>query len=354
LKIIVICGLSDDKVRTHLQPLVEIEQVEQIHLIRRMPFFMQKVSTHNPAGVFSNFLLFSEISRFLKLISLCRKIKPDYIYAIYFVPHGIYAALAGRLFRIPVIQEIIGTDRPKVEKSKFFQSLLSLAKHIGVRGSKSKDALLALGFDCKKIFIPTTVNVLDFNHFKPDNSLKVYDFIYCGRMDKNKQVGLLIQALEQVHHNKPNLRAVLVGDGPERHNLEALCTQLKLGGVISFAGNQPYSAIPSWLNQAKVFMMASAFEGLPVAMIEALCCGLPVVVPDIGDIQDVAVHKYNAWLVTDRTISGYTEGLTSLVHDQQLYERLKQGAIETRTKLVHQYSADNARATWEDLLFNGK
>lgn len=346
--------MSDDKVRANLQPLVELECVDQIHLIRRAHFSMDKITTHNPPSIFNRSLVLSEIYRFFKLFYLSKKVKPDYIYAIYFVPHGIYAALAGWLFDIPVIQELIGTDRPKVENSKFYQSLLSLAKHIGVRGSKSKDALLALGFDRKKIFIPTTVNVLDFNHFKPDNSPKVYDFIYCGRMDKNKQVDLLIQALEQVHHNKPNLRAVLVGDGPERHNLEALCTQLNLGDVITFAGNQPYSAIPSWLNQAKVFMMASAFEGLPVAMIEALCCGLPVVVPDIGDIQDVTVHKHNAWLVTDKTISGYTEGLTSLVHDQQLYERLKQGAIATRTKLIHQYSADNARAIWEDLLFNGK
>lgn len=354
MRIIVICGLINEKVRARLQPLVEIEQVEQIHLIRRKPFFMQKVSTHNPAGIFRKFLLFSEIYRFLKLISLCLKIKPDYIYAIYFVPHGIYAALAGWLFHIPVIQDVIGNDLPIIENSRMYQSLLSQAKHIGVRGNKSLEALSDLGIDRKKIFIPTSVNVLDFNHFKPDNSHKVYDFIYCGRMVKVKQVDLLLQALEQVHHNKSNLRAVLVGDGPERHNLEALSTQLDLGDVISFVGNQPYSAIPSWLNQSKVFVMASAFEGLPVAMLEALYCGLPLVVPDVGDNQDVAVHNSNAWLVTDKTISGYTEGLTSIVHDQQLYERLKQGALETRTKLIRQNSAENAKAIWETILFNGK
>lgn len=354
MKIIVICGMSDDKVRARLLPLVGFDQMDQIHLIRRAPFSMEKITTHNPPGIFKHSLILAEVYRFFKLITLSLKIKPDYIYAIYFVPHGIYAALAGWLFHIPVIQELIGTDRPKVANSKLYQRLLDRAKHIGVRGNKSREALSDLGIDRKKIFIPTSVNVLDSNHYKPDNSPKVYDFIYCGRMDENKQVDMLIQALDQVHHFKPNLRAVLVGDGPERHNLEALCTQLNLGDVITFAGNQPYSAIPSWLNQAKVFMMASAFEGLPVAMIEALCCGLPVVVPDIGDIQDVAVHNNNAWLVTDKTISGYTEGLTSIVHDQQLYERLKQGALVTRTKLIHQNSAENAKAIWKTILFNGR
>jgi len=346
--------MSDDKVRANLLPLVELERVDKIHLIRRAPFSMNNVTTHNPPRIIKKSLFLSEIYRFIILIFLSLKIKPDYIYSVYFVPHGIYAALAGWLFHIPVIQELIGTDRPKVANSKLYQRLLDRAKHIGVRGNKSREALSDLGIDRKKIFIPTSVNVLDFDHFKPDDSQKVYDLIYCGRMDENKQLDLLIHALEKVHRNKPGLKAVLVGDGPERHNLEALSTKLELGDAISFVGNQPYSAIPNWLNQAKVFMMASVFEGLPVAMIEALCCGLPVVVPDIGDIQDVAVHNSNAWLVTDKTISGYTEGLTAMVQDQQLYERLKQGAFETRTKLIRHNSAENAKAIWETILFNGK
>ena len=80
-------------------------------------------------------------------------------------------------------------------------------------------------------------------------------------------------------------------------------------------------------------------------MIEALCCGLPWLFQILGHSRCYC-SKHNAWLVTHKTISGYTEGLTSLVHDQQLYERLKQ-ALCNKTQTDPPILRDNARAIWE-------
>lgn len=350
MKIVVVCGMSDDKVRANLLPLQELDSVKQIFLVRRLPLDAKKTKSFSPPRLLRWSLFLSELYRFFTLIHLCAREKPDLIYAIYFVPHGIYAAIVGSLFGIPVIQELIGTDRPKVAKSKLFQSLLKKSARIGVRGSTSIDQLVSLGIPKEKLFVPTAVNVLDFSLFKPNPVPKTYDLIYCGRMDKNKQIDILINAVSIVCQEHPEIRVALVGDGPERPNLEKQSAQLALNEVITFIGNQPYQMIPGVLNQSKVFMMASAFEGLPVAMIEAMSCGLPVVVPDVGDIRDVAVDGYNALLVKDRDAARYAEAFLALLTDSDLYKRLAEGALETRNRFLDDYSLEKAKTIWAEVI----
>ncbi len=352
MKILVVCGMSDDKVRANLLPLQELDMVEEILLVRRLPLETKKTKTFSPPGFFQWSLLLSELYRFFALIYLCIHEKPGLIYAIYFVPHGIYAAIVGSLFGIPVIQELIGTDRPKVAKSKFFQSLLKKSALIGVRGMSSTEQLVSLGIPRERIFVPTAVNVLDFSLFRPDSSTKIFDLIYCGRMDRNKQIDLIINAIAQTSRMLPEIRAVLVGDGPERSNLESLCRQHNLENAIVFTGNQPYQEIPRFLNQSRIFVMASAFEGLPVAMIEALSCCLPVVVPDIGDISDVAVDGYNAKMVKGYEVGDYANAIYELLTNQDLYNKLAEGACKTRQRFLEEYSLEKAKISWEDIIMS--
>lgn len=350
MKILVVCGMSDDKVRARLLPLQELDIVEEIFLVRRLPFLAKKTKTFSPPGFFKWSLLLSELYRFFALIYLCIREKPGLIYSIYFVPHGIYAAIVGSLFGIPVIQELIGTDRPKVAKSKFFQNLLKKSARIGVRGASSIEQLVSLGIPREKIFVPTAVNVLDFSLFKPTSSPPIFDLIYCGRMDRNKQIDLIINAIAQISQTMPEIRAVLVGDGPERNNLESLCRQHNLENAIVFAGNQPYQEIPRFLNQSRIFVMASAFEGLPVAMIEALSCCLPVVVPDIGDISDVAVDGYNAKMVKGNEVGDYANAISELLINKDLYDKLAEGACKTRERFLEEYSLEKAKISWEKVI----
>jgi len=350
MKIVVVCGMSDEKVHANLLPLVKLEGVELIFLIRRRPLQMPKVTNVSLPVWLQNILILAEIYRFVGLLWICLIKQPDVIYGIYFVPHGVYAAIAGWLFRIPVIQELIGTDRLKVMRSKILYSMLKKASRIGVRGQQSREQLIESGIDEKKMFTPISVNALDFNHFKPDVCQKKYDLIYCGRMDQNKQVNLLLQAVAELVITLPKLRVLLLGDGPQRQDLEALTDALNLGSTIEFVGNQPYEQIPYYLNQSRVFMMASAFEGLPVAMLEALSCGLPVVVPNVGDIGDVAQHGINALLVDSPSVKAYVEAFTMLLNDDQTYRQLATGALKTRQALVEQFTLEKASADFRQIL----
>lgn len=352
MKMVVICGMSDEKVRARLLPLVQIDSVKQVLLIRRKAFEMEKVKNYSPPMFIRWSLLLAEIFRILTLFFVCVKEKPSMIYAIYFIPHGIYAGLIGRLFHIPVVHELIGTDRPKVSKSKFFQKLLSQGKRIGVRGTESREQLIALGLPREKFFISNSVNILDFDLFKPTPMTKEYDLIYCGHMDQNKQVDIILDAFIAIQRDHPEITMVLVGDGPERQNLEEKVNRIGLNRQVFFVGKQPYQAIPDFLNKSRIFVMASAFEGLPVAMLEALSCGLPVVVPDIGDIRDIAFHEYNALLLKITNAEAITVAISHIINDDSLYDKLKAGAYETRRKFVETFTIADAQKTWKEIIEN--
>jgi len=349
-KVIAVCGLTDSQVRGYLAPLIALDEIEVIYLVRRQPIDLPKVVSCSPPKWMRQVLFLAELYRLLSLFYLALTKSPALLYGIFFIPHGIYVSIIGWLFSIKVIQEIIGTDRPKVMRSRLLQRLLASADRIGVRGEISKAQLAAVGIPEEKMFTSIAVNAIDFDHFKPMDLPKKYDLIYCGRMDANKQLDVLIRAAALLKPQYQELRMVLVGDGPAKQSLQALSKKLEMQNAITFVGRQPNEAVPRYLNQSHIFVMTSAFEGLPVAMIEALSCGLPVVMPDVGDIGDVAEDGVNARLIRDVSVDGFVRNLLPLLEHPQEYEKLRQGALKSRKGFVEYYAMEQVEQFWQEIL----
>ena len=141
--------------------------------------------------------------------------------------------------------------------------------------------------------IPTGI---DLNKFKPMNKEEMrrkYGFdtkdkiiIYVGRLEKEKNLDLLIKSFVFAKEHKPHAKLVLVGDGREKAHLKNLVDELELKDVI-FMGAMEYDKIPEVLNCADVFALTSLYEGSPTVIKEAIACGVPVVSTDVGDVGDV-------------------------------------------------------------------
>ncbi|EMA26533.1 glycosyltransferase [Haloarcula argentinensis] len=99
-----------------------------------------------------------------------------------------------------------------------------------------------------------------------------------GRLERAKNFGSLLRAFERVHAAQPDTRAIIVGRGSKRTELETLATELGIDDAVSFPGfvDNPYG----YMAGADVLAMSSIHEGLPTVLIEALACGCPVVSTD--------------------------------------------------------------------------
>lgn len=350
MKVYVVSGLSNPKLYSKIFPFLALESVEQVVLIRREPLNVPGVVNCCPPKWMRKILPFSDLYRLLILFRLLvfRK-KPSIIIAFYMVPHGLYAWLAGKLFGVKVIQVIVGTDLEKISKSKFLRKALNSAYRVGVRGANTAKLIESWGIDKNTLFIPH--NVLDVKLFSRCGSTeKRFDFIYVGNLVEPKDLPLLIKAVAVVKKAFPKVTLAVVGDGPLKTSLQSLVREMKLELNVTLMPAKKNEGIPSILNAAKYFIMTSRTEGLPMAMIEALSCGLPVIMPDVGEISSIAVHNENAIVISERTKEMYAFEMARLLKDKDLYNKLADGALKSREKFISEFSPEAIQSTWAKVL----
>ncbi len=164
------------------------------------------------------------------------------------------------------------------------RTMLGLTDNLITVSYKTQKDLREIKKSEKSIVIP---NGIDFNHIqsiKPSN--EVSDIIFAGRLIKEKNVDILIKSIQIVKQRIPNVRCMIVGDGPERSKLEELSFNLKIQDNIKFMGfTENYDDLIGYMKSSSVFVLPSIREGFGIVVIEANACGLPVVVVN---------HKMNA------------------------------------------------------------
>ena len=115
-----------------------------------------------------------------------------------------------------------------------------------------------------------------------------------GRLTGIKQQDLLVRAVANIRERVPDVRLLIVGEGPEREPLEVLSAKLGLTGRVHFAGYQPRPE--EYLGAMTVFALTSRSEGFPVSLLEAWLAGVPTVCSKVGGIPSVVTHGVNGLL----------------------------------------------------------
>ena len=346
LRLLVICGMSDGKLRSKIAPLVASNLVSEIVIARRQPIAMNKTRCIGYLeGWLGRWWPFVEIYRFFSILYHCLVDRTDLVLGFYLIPHGCYAWLAGIIARTPVIQMIIGNDLDKALKYPILLSIVKQADLIGTRGGNSSSKLTQSGVDPGRLFSPP--NIMDFSPYANigPKSCKDIDLIYIGYFSMYKRIDLLLDVVARLCKRYPDLGIALLGDGVLFEQMKAYARELGIEENVTFLGWQKNPI--KWLQRSRIFVMTSDSEGLPMAMIEALSCGLPVVVPDVGDITTVARHEYNALIVNRGGVDGFVAAISRLLENEKLYDYLSQNALRLKKEKAVEYSLGNVRKIWE-------
>jgi glycosyltransferase involved in cell wall biosynthesis len=141
-----------------------------------------------------------------------------------------------------------------------------------------------------------------------------------GRLAEIKRQDVLVRAIGRLRERSPDVRLLLVGDGPERLRLEALAGELKLSDRVHLAGYQPCPE--QFLRIMDVFCLPSRSEGFPISLLEAWLAGVPAVCTAVGGIPDVVTDGESALLVPPGDDAALVEALSRLLDDRDLRDRL--------------------------------
>lgn len=177
---------------------------------------------------------------------------------------------SGLLSKISIINE------------KLSLSIVRRANTIFVVNEHVKESLIERGFEPKKIHV--SGNGLDYNAIKSAGSQQQirFDACFCGRLVKSKGVYDLLAVWKFVMNDFPNAKLLVIGDGPEYSNLLRKVKNSKLEDNVQLTGFLSENDKLSAMQASRVFVAPSYEEGWGIAVTEAIACGLPVVLYDLG------------------------------------------------------------------------
>jgi colanic acid/amylovoran biosynthesis glycosyltransferase len=178
------------------------------------------------------------------------------------------------------------------------------------------------------VVVPCGVAVPAVPHTDTNSTQPSVDVVSVGRLVEKKGFDTLIRALALVRDRLPDIRAVIVGEGPERESLAELIAELGLEGNVTLAGSLRHEQTLELLSAAKLFCLSAqrARDGdgdaLPVVLREAMARAIPVVSTRIAGIPDT-VDDAVGWLVEPRSPRALADAITAALSDET--ERTKRG-----------------------------
>jgi len=132
----------------------------------------------------------------------------------------------------------------------------------------------------------------------------------------------LLEAIARLAPSVPSLRCVLVGEGPERGRLEAMARALGLGTHVIFMGALEEELKNAVIHASRAIVVPSLSEGLPVAVLEAMAAGKPVVACDAGGVREIITDGVTGCLVPSRDPDALARAILMVISNEALADRL--------------------------------
>lgn len=173
-------------------------------------------------------------------------------------------------------------------------------------------------------------NGVDTDLFVPEKDQKerTFTFVTVGTLYHIKNHELLINAFSLLKEHYENVCLRIVGDGELRQDLEKQVQNLKLVDSVIFEGNQ--ADVKKYLSKSDVYCCTSKVEGLPIAVLEAMACGLPVITTPAGGVVDIVKDGENGFVV-EESEKEFAGAMNELYSNSEMLERM---AIASRQKAL--------------------
>jgi glycosyltransferase involved in cell wall biosynthesis len=148
-----------------------------------------------------------------------------------------------------------------------------------------------------------------------------------ARLSPEKNLKMLLSVIDRLISNGRDVELVIAGEGPQRHDLEAYITSLGRQDRIHLLGHRLDTV--ALLQAMDVFVLSSLQEGLPLALLEAMCLEVPVIAPRIAGIPNLIRDDCNGLLFTSACEEQLLSTLARMVSDPHLRRRLGRAGQET-------------------------
>jgi glycosyltransferase involved in cell wall biosynthesis len=289
----------------------------------------------------------------MDLLRYLRRVKPDVIHT-HLTMATILGAVTGTLAGVPVVTSLHNTTMRTSQKRMLSSletfALRYLVKHVVAVGWGTAEAHRARLGGVPIEVIPNAVSIPQPSApetRQATRSTLLGDptpsvLLYVGRLEPQKGLFDLLDAFSQVLEVHPGTRLLIAGSGAIESQVRVRVKDLGLEKGVKMLGQR--GDIPDLLAASDIFVSAAHWEGLPVASLEAMAAGLPIVVTAVGDLPRV-VQPGTGLLVSPGDPGGFAACINQLLAQPELREEM---GVAARNHIRCHYNAAN----WADRLLD--
>jgi L-malate glycosyltransferase len=335
----------------------------------RLSSFQENVTLHEVEPM--DYPLFDyipyESSLASKLVDVVQYANLDLLHVHYAIPHASVAYLAKKILitqnkYIPVVTTLHGTDITLVGHDKSFAPVITfgIEKSDGVSAvSNYLKAKTQTLFNIEKE-IKVIYNFVDLNRFKrlhkdhfkkaiaPDGERII---AHISNFRKVKRVDDVVKTFIEIRKTMP-AKLLLLGDGPERANLEHFC---RLSGVcddVRFLGKQ--EAVEEILGVSDLFLLASENESFGLAALEAMACEVPVISTNTGGLPELNIDGQTGFLCNIGDIESMSKKAIQLLSNEDMLTTFRKNALEQAKRFSIDKILPEYEALYEQVMQNSK
>ncbi len=277
------------------------------------------------------------------LFSFFRGLKADYdiIHAHYAIPQGFAGVLLKRVRGRPLVLTIHGSDLTVLGSSPFVRPILKWVlrncDRIIAVSAYMKGLVIGLGVPEERVRV--IHNGVDTHSPAEEGEARL---LFIGALVKQKGADILIWAFEEIKKKLPELKLVLVGDGPDREMLEGLVSRLGARDV-EFKGY--VEDIDGVFTSQSVLVVPSRQEGFGIVALEAMARGVPVVASKTGGLEEIILNRENGLLFEKEDMLSLASAVIEIFENPEIRE----GLIKNGLKTAQSYSWDQAVKEIDDV-----
>lgn len=298
------------------------------------------------------------VAQTIAAVRIIRQQRPVAVHAHWIIPCGIIGALskwfAAEPFHLVITAH--GADvhafnrRPVISLKRWALRSADVVATVS-RAMRDRIATITPAAD-RLVVAPMGVD-LQSRFFPPAAPASRCRLLFAGRLVEKKGLTDLLDAVALLRPTFPDLDLVIIGDGPLAQALKEKTERLQLNDTVRFLGSVPNDAVPDIMrtSQLAVFPFKTARggdeEGLGLVVVEAMGCGVPVVVGAVPAVLDVVEHERNGLLVPSDDPTALAQAIMRLLTDRQFAERL---STQARQDVIGRFDWQSVADTYARLL----
>jgi glycosyltransferase involved in cell wall biosynthesis len=285
-------------------------------------------------------------AKFVWSLRCALRYRPDLYMGYHIFPAAVSALVIARLFNRPACYQdtsgplelegggwhaenplLAALQRPSRLIERAAAAVVREFDSVVVRGSGAEAYIRRTGYRGSMATI--TGSVEPAGRWRGFDSRPI-DIVFVGRLCEYKRPDRFVAAIAEVVKTLPAVRAVMIGDGPDAAALKAQADALGIASNVQFLGKR--ADVDRLVAQSRVFLLTSRWEGLSIAMIEAMAAGAVPVVADVGDLADLVQNGSTGFIVAPDDIAGYARGCVQALSSEPAWSALSRQA--TRASLA--------------------